>query len=62
MNGYDLEDIDGQWYINGSSRGKSPYATKRVHAIRLGKLLEKELKHKLGYSLFVEAHAVLCGN
>ncbi|WP_024300296.1 AAA domain-containing protein [Methylomicrobium lacus] len=58
----DLEDIGGQWYINGSSRGKSPYATKRVHAIRLGKLLEKELKHKLGYSLFVEAHVVLCGN
>ena len=58
----DLEDISGQWYINGSSRGKSPYATKRVHAIRLGKLLERELKHKLGYSLFVEAHVVLCGN
>lgn len=58
----DLEDISGQWYINGSSRGKSPYATKRVHAIRLGKLLEKELKHKLGYCPFVEAHVVLCGN
>ena len=35
----DLEDIGGQWYINGSPRGKSPYATKRVHAIRLKNLL-----------------------
>jgi hypothetical protein len=58
----DLEDIDGQWYINGSSRGKSPYATKRVHAIRIAKLLERELKHKLGYFPVVEAHVVLCGN
>jgi len=58
----DLEDIGGQWYINGSSRGKSPYATKRVHALRLFNLLKKELKHKLGYDLWVEAHVVLCGN
>lgn len=58
----DLEDIGGQWYINGSSRGKSPYATKRVHAIRLKNLLEKELKHRLGYFPSVEAHVVLCGS
>ena len=57
-----LEDINGQWYINGSWRSRSPYATKRVHAQRLTKLLNKELKHKLGYDLWVEAHVVLCGN
>lgn len=58
----DLEEIDGQWYINGSSRGSSPYEIKRKHARRLAKLLEKELKHKLGYFPHVEAHVVLCGN
>lgn len=57
-----LESSDGQWFINGQSRGKSPYEIKRVHAIRLGKLLQQELEHKLGYFPRVEAHVVLCGS
>ncbi len=58
-----LESSEGKWYINGRSRGKSPYEIKRVHAQRVRKLLELELKHKLkGYSPHVEAHVVLCGN
>lgn len=58
-----LESSEGKWYINGIPRGKSPYEIKRVHAQRVRKLLELELKHKLkGYSPHVEAHVVLCGN
>lgn len=57
-----LESSDSKWYINGKYRSKSPYETKRVHALRLTKLLESELKHKLGYYPLVEAHVVLCGS
>lgn len=57
-----LESSDGKWFVNKKYRSKSPYETKRVHALRLAKLLERELKHKLGYYLLVEAHVVLCGN
>lgn len=56
-----LESLDGRWYLNGMSRGKSPYEIKRVHAIRLQKLIQSELEHKLGYFPQVEAHVVLCG-
>jgi len=56
-----LESSDGQWYINGKPRGKSPYEIKRVHAIRLQNLIKRELEHKLGYFPQVEAHVVLCG-
>lgn len=56
-----LESSDGRWYLNGRSRGKSPYEIKRVHAIRIGRLLQQELSHKLGYFPKVEAHVVLCG-
>lgn len=57
-----LESSDGKWFVNGKYRSKSPYETKRVHALRLNKLLEQELKHKLGYYPLVEAHVVLCGS
>lgn len=56
-----LESSDGKWFLNGYSRGKSPYEIKRVHAIRLQKLIQRELEHKLGYFPQVEAHVVLCG-
>lgn len=56
-----LESSDGRWYLNGMPRGKSPYEIKRVHAIRLQKLIQSELEHKLGYFPQVEAHVVLCG-
>jgi len=56
-----LESVDGQWYMNGKRRSKSPYETKRVHAIRLTNILQRELEHKLGYYPLVEAHVVLCG-
>ncbi|MFJ2689417.1 nuclease-related domain-containing protein [Pseudomonas sp. NPDC087336] len=56
-----LTSYDGNWYIDGKSRGKSPYHTKRDQAIRLKNILAKELQHKLGYYPFVEAHVVLCG-
>ncbi|ELI6425494.1 NERD domain-containing protein [Vibrio harveyi] len=52
----------GKWLQNGKPRGKSPYQVKRTHALRLRKLLEQELSRKLGYTLHVEAHVVLCGN
>jgi len=57
-----LESLEGQWYINGKRRSKSPYETKRVHAIRLTNILQQELEHKLGYFPLVEAHVVLCGS
>lgn len=57
-----LESLDGQWYINGKRRSKSPYETKRVHALRLTNILQQELEHKLGYYPLVEAHVVLCGS
>ncbi|MEA9798434.1 nuclease [Xanthomonas campestris pv. raphani] len=57
-----LESSEGRWYLNGRSYGKSPYEIKRVHAIRLTKLLQHELQHKLGYFPRVEAHVVLCGS
>lgn len=56
-----LESSEGRWYLNGRSYGKSPYEIKRVQAIRLTKLLQQELAHKLGYFPKVEAHVVLCG-
>lgn len=56
-----LESGEGRWYVNGRSHGKSPYEIKRVQAIRLTKLLQNELQHKLGYFPKVEAHVVLCG-
>ncbi|WP_313342029.1 AAA domain-containing protein [Stenotrophomonas sp.] len=56
-----LESSDSRWYLNGYSKGKSPYEIKRVHAIRIGKLLGRELQHKLGYVPRVEAHVVMCG-
>lgn len=52
----------GKWLQNGKPRGKSPYQIKRTHALRLKKLLEQELSRKLGYTLHVEAHVVLCGS
>nr|WP_168191505.1 AAA domain-containing protein [Thermomonas aquatica] len=57
-----LECGEGRWYLNGSPRGKSPYEIKRVQAIRIAKLLQNELQHKLGYFPKVEAHVVLCGS
>lgn len=57
-----IESSDGQWYLNGTSRGKSPYEIKRVHALRIQKLIQQELEHKLGYFPQVEAHVVLCGS
>lgn len=57
-----LEANSGKWYLNGRSRGSSPYYIKRQHARRLVSLLKSELEHKLGYFLNVEAHVVLCGN
>lgn len=56
-----LESSDGRWHLNGRPRGKSPYEIKRVQAIRIARLLEQELRHKLGYFPKVEAHVVLCG-
>jgi len=56
-----LESCDGQWIMNGKPRGKSPYEIKRVHAIRISKLIQREIQHKLGYFPIVEAHVVLCG-
>ncbi|MBN7283994.1 MULTISPECIES: AAA domain-containing protein [Vibrio] len=57
-----IEYDNGMWIQNGQNRGKSPFLVKREHALRLQKLLDKELSHKLGYWLTVEAHIVLCGN
>jgi len=57
-----LESSEGQWFLNGKNRKKSPYEIKRVHALRLANLLQKEIEHKLGYRLLVEAHVVLCGS
>src|SRR5690606_12550745 len=42
-------------------RGKSPYEIKRVQALRISRLIQNELQHKLGYFPKVEAHVVLCG-
>ncbi|KJG01663.1 AAA domain-containing protein [Photobacterium angustum] len=57
-----IESDNGMWIQNGQNRGKSPFAIKKEHALRLQKLLQQELSHKLGYWLTVEAHVVLCGN
>ncbi|HFJ4328374.1 TPA: AAA domain-containing protein [Serratia liquefaciens] len=57
-----IEYDNGMWIQNGQNRGKSPFAIKREHALRLQKLLDRELSHNLGYWLTVEAHVVLCGN
>ncbi|AWH88230.1 AAA domain-containing protein [Limnobaculum parvum] len=57
-----IEYDNGMWIQNGQNRGKSPFAIKREHALRLQKLLDRELSHNLGYWLAVEAHVVLCGN
>lgn len=52
----------GKWYQNGKNRGSSPYYVKRGHAQRLKTLINQEISHRIGYSLHVEAHVVLCGN
>ncbi|HHG0683489.1 TPA: NERD domain-containing protein, partial [Enterobacter cloacae] len=57
-----IEYDNGMWIQNGQNRGKSPFAIKREHALRLQKLLDSELSHNLGYWLSVEAHVVLCGS
>ncbi|HGH4681105.1 TPA: NERD domain-containing protein, partial [Enterobacter roggenkampii] len=57
-----IEYDNGMWIQNGQNRGKSPFAIKREHALRLQKLLDRELSHNLGYWLTVEAHVVLCGS
>lgn len=56
-----LTSYDGNWYIDGKYRSKSPYHTKRDQGYRLLNILKAELHHKLGYWPFVEAHVVLCG-
>lgn len=56
-----LTSFDGNWYIDGKFRSKSPYHTKRDQGYRLLNILKTDLKHKLGYYPFVEAHVVLCG-
>ncbi|QOD00825.1 AAA domain-containing protein [Pseudomonas putida] len=56
-----LTSFDGNWYIDGKYRSKSPYHTKRDQGYRLLSILRSELQHKLGYYPFVEAHVVLCG-
>ncbi|MAR93435.1 MAG: hypothetical protein CMI03_03270 [Oceanospirillaceae bacterium] len=56
-----LTSYDGNWYIDGKFRSKSPYHTKRDQGYRLVNILRAELEHKLGYYPFVEAHVVLCG-
>ena len=57
-----LTSHDGKWFINGKTRGKSPYLIKREHAQRIRKILVNELSYELkGYEPHVEAHVVLCG-
>lgn len=56
-----LTSYDGNWYIDGKYRSKSPYHTKRDQALRLKSILQTHLSHDLGYQPFVEAHVVLCG-
>ncbi|MCY1271460.1 ATP-dependent RecD-like DNA helicase [compost metagenome] len=56
-----LTSYDGNWYIDGKYRSKSPYHTKRDQALRLKHILQTHLSHDLGYPPFVEAHVVLCG-
>ncbi|NAP04677.1 hypothetical protein B1F73_04115 [Pseudomonas syringae] len=56
-----LTSYDGNWYIDGNYRSKSPYHTKRDQALRLKSILQTHLSHDLGYPPFVEAHVVLCG-
>lgn len=56
-----LTSFDGNWYIDGKYRSKSPYHTKRDQGYRLVNILKTEMGHKLGYYPFVEAHVVLCG-
>ena len=56
-----LTSYDGNWYIDGKYRSKSPYHTKRDQALRLKNILQTHLSHDLGYVPFVEAHVVLCG-
>ena len=54
-----LTSYRGEWYVKDKSRGKSPFATKKAHAIRISKLLSNVLKSKIGYGPMVEAHVVL---
>ena len=56
-----LTSFDGNWYVNGQIRGRSPVHRKRDHASRLITILKDELQHTLGYYPFVEAHVLLCG-
>jgi serine/threonine protein kinase len=56
-----LTSYDGNWLIDGKYRSKSPYHTKRDQALRLKNILHTNLSHNLGYTPFVEAHVVLCG-
>lgn len=57
-----LESHQGEWIINGRSRGRSPYSIKKAHALRIQNLLSRELGRTLGYFPLVEAHVVLSGS
>ncbi|OYT85820.1 MAG: hypothetical protein CFE50_00235 [Pseudomonas sp. PGPPP4] len=57
----ELTSYNGNWYVNGKRRSKSPYHTKRDQALRLLKIIQTELQHKLGFYPSVEAHVVMCG-
>lgn len=56
-----LTSLDGNWYVDGKIRGRSPALSKREHAYRLLTVLKDKLQHTLGYYPFVEAHVLLCG-
>ncbi|MBC3227475.1 AAA domain-containing protein [Serratia fonticola] len=57
-----LNNYDGNWYINDKYRSKSPYDVKRAQALRLINIFKSEIAHNLGYTPYIEAHVVLCGN
>mgnify|MGYP003629453256 FL=1 len=57
----ELTSYDGNWYIDGRFRSKSPYHTKRDQGYRLVNIFREYLYHSLGYTPYVEAHVVLCG-
>jgi len=57
-----LTSYRGEWRLNDKSRGKSPFAIKKEHALRITKLLNNQLRSKIGYGPIVEAHVVLSGS
>lgn len=57
-----LTSYRGEWYVNNKSRGRSPFTTKKAHAIRITKLLSNVLKSRISYGPIVEAHVVLSGS